>query len=130
MITIERYVNVPKKRILLIKEIAGLVVSDLDLTSIYITINIYPSVEMEGCDGFCYSQKNIDIVNKREVKELFKVIAHELRHAYQFKNGLIDCDGKWRGKKYKNYFEDGSELDAERYERIVWRKYKNSLTYP
>jgi len=128
MITIKKYVNVPKKRISLIKEIAGIVASDLDLTSIDIIINICPSVEMGGYDGFCYSQKRIDIVNKKEVEELFKVIAHELRHAYQFKSGLIDCNGKWRGKEYKNY--DGTEIDAERYERIVWRKYKNSLTYP
>ena len=126
MITIDKYVNVSEKRMELIEEIADLVANDLGLKSIDIKININPSVDMEGYDGFCYSANLIDIVNKRETEQLFKVIAHELRHAYQYKNDLVGCDGKWRGKKYKFY--DGSEVDAVEYENVMWEKHKKSLT--
>lgn len=125
MIIIESYVRVFEKRMRLIEEIAEIVADDLEIDSINIEIN--PSREMDKCDGFCYSDDTIEIVNKRAVKTLFKTIAHEMRHAYQYKNKLIADNGSWRGKRGKKCEFDGAEEDAYEYENVMWERFENAL---
>jgi len=90
MITINEYVTVSKKRLKEIQFITKLILDDLCLPEITINIEPVSTMKQFGADGMCYSSISIDIVNKRSQKDLFKVIAHEMRHAYQYFNGIID----------------------------------------
>jgi len=111
MITINQYVNVSKQRLDDIYFIANIILTDLNLPKI--TINIESSYVMKqfDADGLCCDETTIDIVNKRSIKELFKVLAHEIRHAFQYFNGF-------NGDVLK------MEKDAYQYENASYNKFK------
>ena len=92
MITINEYTTVSKKRLDEIQFMAQLILDDLCLPEITINIEPVSTMRQFGADGTCCSSRSIDIVNKRSQKDLFKVIAHEMRHAYQYLHGIIDKD--------------------------------------
>lgn len=115
MITVEREVNVSKKRLDIIQSMASVISKDLDITDM--TVNICPASELNalyGADGLCGGTRSVDIVNKRDVEYLFKVIAHEIRHSYQHITRMTDD-------------LEMMELDAEAYEQVAFDKLYKSL---
>ncbi len=114
MVILNQEVNISNKRYDMIFNMVNFVMDDLCLSDM--TVNICSSKEMASsynADGLCYGPKEIDIVNKRNKKDLYFVIAHELRHAYQYKNKLkIDT------------LTD--ETDAVKYEKISYDKFKKN----
>ena len=110
MITVEYEVNVSSKRLDLIHSIASVVAKDLNITEM--TVNVCSSTEMYGCnaEGLCGGTDSIDIINKRDPRDLFMVIAHELRHSYQWLNNMFVDDNR------------RMEVDAYGYEGVAFDK--------
>jgi len=77
--------------------------TDLKLDEIYVFIR--PTSEMPSWLGKCFSKNTIEVRSQRCIVEMVKTIAHELRHAYQFKNDITL-----------------SEYDSYKYESIIVKK--------
>jgi hypothetical protein len=115
MITIEREVNVSLKRLNKIFFFVTTLLEDLNLTKMKVVIVSSTEMGSMNADGLCCCSGRIDIVNKRDPRDLFLTIAHELRHAYQFSNN-------WSMNNIKM-----EERDAEQYESKAFNKFKHII---
>ena len=104
---IECFVNVNNKRYFLIEKMVSVISDDLGLKDV--SVHVLSFKEMDGSDGVCFGSDQIDIVNKRDERKLFKVIAHELKHIQQHKTGVLD-ENVWYGEV----------IDEEKYNDLPW----------
>jgi hypothetical protein len=62
----------------------------------------------------CFSSNNI---------KLFKALAHEIRHAFQYEKGLFDDGGIWAGKDDSLTYDDLPwEIDACEYQEDAFNR--------
>jgi len=117
-IEISNRVNISEKRFNEIFDIASVIADDLNIADAVIEVS--PSaemIEMYDADGLCCDEHSIEIINKRDKKELFEVISHELRHLYQYLNKLM----------VNQVYE--REVDAVEYEKKSFKKFKKRLDF-
>jgi hypothetical protein len=93
-----------------------------------------------GVRGMYNEKYNIIFINLYNLKgqnilRSIEVLAHEFRHAVQFKNKWLkggtpkkDYSGYWKGKKYNvGYYDSPWEIDARKYEDIYAKSAIDSL---
>lgn len=108
-----------------IQRLAQPIIKDLNLHHVLISFR-HGGTEYAG-ECIVYSVKHFSIVVGKhitEAKDITQVLAHELRHVYQYVNGMLSTDGEWwngtciRGLAYEDLPQ---EKDANEYMKY-WAK--------
>ena len=105
----------------------GIVARDLNLSS----DDIF-AVTIEDCNlrrGYCHvSGRHVGIDYCLEGQEILETVAHELRHAWQIKNGLFSDELRpdfdvFNDSDFDAYENRPSEIDARNYAEMMVSRY-------